>query len=129
MLLHPWVLGGTINASGLLDTFLPPSPSSICHLHCMRFIPSPVWETNASQSSVIIKQSSASSTDIMRFMRSVMWSSVIHNFIIMASYMPGHHNTLLDSLSHFNFQTFRSICPDASSVPTQVLPTQYLALS
>ena len=62
----------------------------------------------------ILNKGRSSAKDIMPFMRSIPWSSISHNFIISARHIPGHFNSLADSLSRFNFQTFRSICPEAS---------------
>lgn len=76
----------------------------------------------------IINRGRSSSKDIMPFMRSITWSSISHNFIITAHHVPGHLNTSADSLSRFKFQTFRSICPEASSVPVQIPPLKVIAL-
>ncbi|XP_037647425.1 uncharacterized protein LOC119501251, partial [Sebastes umbrosus] len=76
----------------------------------------------------IINRGRSSSKDIMPFMRSITWSSVIYNFIITARHVPDHFNSLADSLSRFKFQNFGSICPDANPVPVSVPPLQALAL-
>uniref|UniRef100_UPI0037E76AD8 uncharacterized protein n=1 Tax=Semicossyphus pulcher TaxID=241346 RepID=UPI0037E76AD8 len=76
----------------------------------------------------MINRGRSSSKDIMPFLRSITWSSITHNFIITARHVPGHYNKLADSLSRFNFQIFRSICPEASPVPIQVPPLQQLTL-
>uniref|UniRef100_UPI0037E98D8A uncharacterized protein n=1 Tax=Semicossyphus pulcher TaxID=241346 RepID=UPI0037E98D8A len=76
----------------------------------------------------MINRGRSSSKDIMPFLRSITWSSITHNFIITARQVPGHYNKLADSLSHFNVQIFRSICPEASPFPIQVLPLHQLTL-
>ena len=76
----------------------------------------------------IINKGRSSAKDIMPFMRSITWSSISHNFIISARHIPGHFNSLADSLSRFKFQTFRSICPEASPTSIQVPPLQMLMI-
>ncbi|XP_034446701.1 uncharacterized protein LOC117764756 [Hippoglossus hippoglossus] len=76
----------------------------------------------------VINKGRSSCKIIMPFMRSITWSAIKHNFIITARHVPGHYNTLADSLSRFNFQTFRRICPEACSSPIQVPPLHVLAL-
>ncbi|XP_037622955.1 LOW QUALITY PROTEIN: uncharacterized protein LOC119486715 [Sebastes umbrosus] len=49
----------------------------------------------------IINRGHSPLKDIMPFMRSITWSSVIHNFIITARHVPGHFNSLADSLSRY----------------------------
>ncbi|XP_053285407.1 uncharacterized protein LOC128446399 [Pleuronectes platessa] len=80
------------------------------------------------QAVVIINKGRSSCTNIMPFVRSITWSSITYNFKITARHVPGHHNTLADSLSRFYFQTFRRICPEACSSPAQVPPLHVLAL-
>ena len=64
----------------------------------------------------------------MPFMRSITWSAVMNNFIITARHVPGHFNDAADALSHFHFQTFRSLCPSASPVPVALPSLQELEL-
>ncbi|XP_060936184.1 uncharacterized protein LOC133012222 [Limanda limanda] len=76
----------------------------------------------------IINKGRSSCKIIMPFMRSITWSAVTHNFIITACHVQGHFNTLADSLSRFNFQTFRRLCPEACSSPIPVPPLHVLSL-
>ncbi|XP_071059415.1 uncharacterized protein [Pseudochaenichthys georgianus] len=76
----------------------------------------------------IINKARSQCSDIMPFMRSITRSSIIHNFIITARHIPGHLNVVADSLSRFHFQTFRSLCPEASSQPVGIPPLHLLSL-
>lgn len=76
----------------------------------------------------IINKGRSSAAEIMPFMRSITWSSVIHNFIMSARHVPGHLNTLADCLSRFKFQAFRSICPQACPEPVAIPPFHLLNL-
>ena len=51
---------------------------------------------------------------INRFMRRLTWLSVQGNFIFRAQHVPGLDNGIADSLSRFDFQRFRRLCPDAA---------------
>ncbi|XP_029912014.1 uncharacterized protein LOC115362289 [Myripristis murdjan] len=76
----------------------------------------------------IINKGRSASREIMPFMRSITWLSVTHNFIITARHVPGRANVIADSLSRFNFQVFKTLCPEASPTPTAVPPLEALAL-
>lgn len=77
----------------------------------------------------IINKGRSSSPDIMPFVRRITWLSVIHNFILTASHVPGHKNIIADSLSRFNFQVFQTLCPRACPMPLSVPPFEELSLS
>ncbi|XP_033996221.1 uncharacterized protein LOC117490565 [Trematomus bernacchii] len=76
----------------------------------------------------IINKGRSPCRDIMPFMRSITWSSITHNFLISARHVPGHLNAVADSLSRFRFQTFRNLCPEASSQPVGIPPLHLLSL-
>ncbi|XP_033931187.1 uncharacterized protein [Pseudochaenichthys georgianus] len=76
----------------------------------------------------IINKGRSSCSDIMPFMRSITWSSLTHNFLISARHVPGHLNIVADSLSRFQFQTFRNLCPEASPQPVGIPPLHLLSL-
>nr|XP_033958140.1 uncharacterized protein LOC117460704 [Pseudochaenichthys georgianus] len=76
----------------------------------------------------IINKGRSSCSDIMPFMRSITWSSLTHNFFISARHVPGHLNIVADSLSRFQFQTFRNLCPEASPQPVGIPPLHLLSL-
>ena len=67
----------------------------------------------------IINKGRSSVPFINRFVRRLTWLSVLGNFIIRAAHIPGVDNTIADSLSRFEFQKFRQLCPEAapSSLP------------
>ncbi|XP_061585356.1 uncharacterized protein LOC133450379 [Cololabis saira] len=75
----------------------------------------------------IINKGRSNSSSIMPFMRRLVWHSVIHQYILRAAHVPGHSNTIADSLSRFSFQKFRSLAPHADPSPTPVPP--YSALT
>ncbi|XP_010774836.1 uncharacterized protein [Notothenia coriiceps] len=76
----------------------------------------------------IINKARSPCRDIMPFMRSITWSSITHNFLISARHVPGHLNSVADSLSRFHFQTFRNLCPEASAQPVRIPPLHLLSL-
>ncbi|XP_061574443.1 uncharacterized protein LOC133441046 [Cololabis saira] len=73
----------------------------------------------------IINKGRSNSSSIMPFMRRLVL--VIHQYILRAAHVPGHSNTIADSLSRFSFQKFRSLAPHADPSPTPVPP--YSALT
>ncbi|XP_034057253.1 uncharacterized protein LOC117536475 [Gymnodraco acuticeps] len=77
----------------------------------------------------IINKARSPCRDIMPFMRSITWSSITHNFLISARHVPGHLKSVADSLSRFQFQTFRNLCPGASAQPVRIPPLHLLSLS
>ena len=52
---------------------------------------------------------------INSFVRRITWSSVRGSFMVRAAHIPGLDNTVADSLSRFNFQVFRRLCPQAAA--------------
>ena len=76
---------------------------------------------------IINKKRSACPT-IMSMLRRLTWQSVTLNFIINAEHIPGHHNSLADSLSRFRFQEFRRLCPAANTDPIISPPFHELRL-
>ena len=60
--------------------------------------------------------------DIMQFMRRLTLVSAQHQFIIRASHIPGHKNSVADLLSRFSFQRFRQLAPASEPLPTPVPP-------
>lgn len=61
----------------------------------------------------IINKRRSSVPFINRFVRRITWSSVLGNFIIQASDIPGLNNEIADCLSWFKFQKFCQLCPEA----------------
>ena len=61
-------------------------------------------------------------------LRRITWLSVTLNFIITARHVPGRINVIADSLSHFKFQMFKSLCPEANPTPIAVPPPAAVAL-
>lgn len=62
----------------------------------------------------IINKGRSSVLFINRFIRRLTWISVMNNFTIKATHVPGLDNKIADSLSRFNFQEFRRLCPGAA---------------
>ena len=74
----------------------------------------------------IINKGRSSSLPIMSLLRRLTWITVTHNFIIRAAHIPGHFNTIADSLSRFSFQKFRQLAPEAEVHPTPVPPFSHM---
>ncbi|XP_075958907.1 uncharacterized protein LOC142960863 [Anarhichas minor] len=70
----------------------------------------------------IINKGRSHCLEIMMFMRRLTMVSAQHQFIIRASHIPGHYNSIADSLSRFSFQKFRRLAPTSDPVPTPVPP-------
>ncbi|XP_075935401.1 uncharacterized protein LOC142935139 [Anarhichas minor] len=68
----------------------------------------------------IINKGQSHCLDIMMFMRRLTLVSAQHQFIIRASHIPGHYNSIADSLSRFSFQKFRRLAPTSDPLPTPV---------
>lgn len=62
----------------------------------------------------IVNKGRSSVPFINRFVRRLVWVSVMNNFIIRAVYIPGLDNQIADSLSRFKFQKFHQLCPYAA---------------
>ncbi|KAE8289472.1 hypothetical protein D5F01_LYC11173 [Larimichthys crocea] len=70
----------------------------------------------------IINKGRSHSLDIMQFIRRLTLVSAQHQFIIRASYIPGHKNAIADSLSRFSLQKFKLLAPDSDPLPTPTPP-------
>ncbi|XP_069022825.1 uncharacterized protein [Embiotoca jacksoni] len=70
----------------------------------------------------VINKGRTNSPAIMPFIRRLTWLSVTLQFILRAKHVPGHHNSIADSLSRFSFQIFRTLAPDVEENPTTVPP-------
>ena len=46
---------------------------------------------------------------INSLMRRLTWTCVLNNFILWATFIPGHENCVADALSRFKFQEFKSM--------------------
>lgn len=68
----------------------------------------------------IINKGRSRSPTIMQFMRRLTLISAQQQFILQAAHVPGHHNSIADSLSRFSFQKFRRLAPDSDLHPTSV---------
>ncbi|XP_062249448.1 uncharacterized protein LOC133958576 [Platichthys flesus] len=67
----------------------------------------------------IINKGRSKTSIINYLMRRLTWVSVLNNFILRATHIPGHQNSIADALSRFKFQEFKAMCPQAkpSSIP------------
>ena len=58
----------------------------------------------------------------MRLLCSLLFSAAHHSFSFSSQHVPGVNNQLADALSHFSWQEFRHLAPNAQPLPTLVLP-------
>ncbi|XP_054463932.1 uncharacterized protein LOC129098839 [Anoplopoma fimbria] len=70
----------------------------------------------------IINKGRSHCLDIMQFMRRLTLVLAQQQFIIRAYHIPGHKNSIADSLSRFSLQKFRRLAPAADPLPTPVPP-------
>ena len=61
----------------------------------------------------IINKGRSSVATINKLMRRLTWTCVTGNFVLRAAFIPGYLNDVADALSHFKFQEFRALCPEA----------------
>jgi hypothetical protein len=57
-------------------------------------------------------------THIMALLRSLLGVAACYNFTFAARHIPGVANPIADALSRFNWQVFRQLAPNCSSLPT-----------
>lgn len=76
----------------------------------------------------IINKGRSSVPFINRFIRRLSWTCVLKNVIITATYIPGLANDKADALSRFDFQKFRSLCPDADPCSLKCPPFKDMIL-
>lgn len=70
----------------------------------------------------IINKGRSKVLDIMRLMRMLTWIAAKNNFSFTSKHIPGIKNVISDSLSRFDFQTFRKVAPDADVDATACPP-------
>ncbi|XP_071171222.1 uncharacterized protein [Mytilus edulis] len=63
----------------------------------------------------IINKGRSKVQDIMKLMRKLTWLAAINNFTFSSKHIPGVKNVIADSLSRFDFQTFRKEAPEADA--------------
>ncbi|KAK6178597.1 hypothetical protein SNE40_013350 [Patella caerulea] len=68
----------------------------------------------------IFNKGTSKNSDIMKLMRSLIWSAAVNNYTIKSVHIPGKFNIISDALSRFQFQRFRQAAPRAALYPTQV---------
>jgi hypothetical protein len=54
----------------------------------------------------------------MALLRSLLGVAARYNFTFAARHIPGVANPIADALSRFNWQVFRQLAPNCSSLPT-----------
>ena len=64
---------------------------------------------------------------LMQLLRSLLLSAARHSFSFSARHVPG--NQIADALSHFRWQDFRQLVPDAQPHPTWIPPELLAALT
>ncbi|XP_078143999.1 uncharacterized protein LOC144542156 [Centroberyx gerrardi] len=70
----------------------------------------------------ILNKGRSRSPAIMQFLRRLTLISAQHQFILRAAHIPGHHNSIADSLSRFSFQKFRHLAPESDFHPIPIPP-------
>ena len=66
---------------------------------------------------------------LMQLLRSLLLSAARHSFSFSACHVPGVNNQIADALSHFRWQDFRQLVPDAQPHPTWIPPELLAALT
>ncbi|XP_071781595.2 uncharacterized protein LOC139931867 [Centroberyx gerrardi] len=109
------------------------SPSSALHELYPIVIAAILWGHEWSRKSILIHSDNTSvveilnkgrsrSPAIMQFLRRLTLISAQHQFILRAAHIPGHHNSIADSLSRFSFQKFRHLAPESDFHPIPIPP-------
>ncbi|XP_049894744.1 uncharacterized protein LOC126386432 [Epinephelus moara] len=109
------------------------SPSSALHELYPIIIAAILWGHEWSRKSILIHSDNTTvveilnkgrscSLAIMQFLRRLTLFSAQHQFILWAAHIPGHHNSIADSLSRFSFQKFRHLAPESDLHPTPIPP-------
>jgi hypothetical protein len=58
--------------------------------------------------------------------RKLVLACLDYNILLKAEHISGHLNYLADSLSRFNFQKFKILCPTADERPCQIPPQLWI---
>uniref|UniRef100_UPI003AAD8AB9 uncharacterized protein n=1 Tax=Centroberyx gerrardi TaxID=166262 RepID=UPI003AAD8AB9 len=109
------------------------SPSSALHELYPIVIAAILWGHEWSRKSILIHSDNTAvveilnkgrsrSPAIMQFLRRLTLISAQHQFILRAAHIPGHHNSIADSLSRFSFQKFRHLAPESDFHPIPIPP-------
>ncbi|XP_078026549.1 uncharacterized protein LOC117258356 [Epinephelus lanceolatus] len=109
------------------------SPSSALHELYPIIIAAILWGHKWSKKSILIHSDNTAAVEIinkgrsrspiiMQFMRRLTLISAQQQFILQAAHVPGHYNSIADSLSRFSFQKFRHLAPNSDLHPTSVPP-------
>ena len=72
---------------------------------------------------IIINKKSSKSPRIMTLVRKLVLACLDYNILLKVEHISGHLNCVADSLSRFNFQKFKTLCPTADERPCQI-PSQ-----
>ena len=59
---------------------------------------------------------------LMRLLRHLLLSAARHSFSFSTQHVPGVNNQLADALSHFHWQDFHLLAPEAQPLPTPIPP-------
>lgn len=86
-----------------------------------------VFCDNAATVEIINKGRSKIPT-INSLMRRLTWTCILNNFILRATFIPGHENCVADALSRFKFQEFKTMCPQAKPASTPCPPFTQMTL-
>jgi len=73
-----------------------------------------------------IKSGTSRSEPIMKLIRSLYHVSVKHSFLVSAVHIPGVANTIADSLSRNQLQSFRRLAPTAAAYADKAVPPDHI---
>ena len=79
-----------------------------------------VFHTDNQATCHILNKGRSKCPIIMKLMRRLVITASLTNFAFSAEYIPGHLNTIADSLSRLQIKKFRSIAPQAEPQPCQL---------
>ena len=110
--------------SGILSdiTYLEMIPIALaCYLWKHRFSSLKILFNCDNMSVVqILNSKSSKSERVMSLVRQIVMWSMQFSFHINAMHIPGVNNKLVDSISRFQWETFRQLAPDADPFPTPI---------
>lgn len=58
---------------------------------------------------------------IMKLVRKMTFQAASHSFVVHAKHIPGVHNGIADSISHYQIRRFRTLAPHVDPQPTPCL--------
>ena len=68
----------------------------------------------------VLQKKSSKDPHLLKLLKNLTFFAVKFNFDYMAVHVEGKENPAADSLSRFQFQVFKKLCPEANEEPTEV---------